>query len=51
VPGAGPALAKIFNKEPLAGWALTQLFVGLGWLVFFYPVGEAWTMAGQLFGL
>lgn len=50
VPGAGPALEKIFKKEPFAGWALTQLHVGLGWLVFFYPVNEAWTMARQLFG-
>jgi alginate O-acetyltransferase complex protein AlgI len=34
----------------LAGWAVTMLFVGLGWLLFFYPVGRALEMAGQLFG-
>jgi alginate O-acetyltransferase complex protein AlgI len=30
-------------------WAVTMLFVGIGWLVFFYPVQRAATMALQLF--
>jgi len=51
VPTAGPALARVFQKEPLAGWALTQLYAWVGWLLFFYPVSEAWQMARQLFGL
>lgn len=50
VPGLGRALAGIFGKEPLAGWLLTQLYVWLGWLLFFYPVPEAWQMAKHLFG-
>jgi alginate O-acetyltransferase complex protein AlgI len=51
IPVAGPLLSKGFNKEPLAGWALTQLFVWLGWLVFFYPAATAWGMAKLLFAL
>ncbi len=50
VPVVGKGLARVFNQEPLAGWALTQLYAGLGWLVFFYPVSDALRMAGQLFG-
>jgi alginate O-acetyltransferase complex protein AlgI len=48
---AGPAIAGIFRKEPLAGWVLTQLYVWIGWLVFFYPASIAWQMAKQLVGL
>ena len=51
IPGAGPALARIVQKEPLVGFVLTQLFVWLGWLLFFYPVAEAINMAKLLFGL
>jgi len=29
--------------------AATQMFVGLGWLVFFYPVSDALRMANLLF--
>jgi alginate O-acetyltransferase complex protein AlgI len=32
-----------------ASWAATTLFVCLGWLLFFYPVGKAAAMAWQLF--
>ena len=31
------------------GWTCTMLFVGLGWLLFFYPVDKALSMAIQLF--
>lgn len=51
LPGAGPALQRLFGKEPLAAWLITQLYVCLGWLIFFYPVPEAWRMARLLFGL
>ena len=51
IPAVGPALAQIFKKEPLAGLALTQLYAWLGWLVFFYPVEIALSMARQLIGL
>lgn len=50
VPIIGPAIAKLFEKEPVSAWVLTQVYAWLGWLVFFYPVPEAWTMAKQLFG-
>jgi alginate O-acetyltransferase complex protein AlgI len=51
LPGLGPVLEKVFNKEPLSGWFLTQLYVSVGWLLFFYPAAQAWKMAGLLFGL
>ena len=51
VPGLGSAVQKIFAKEPLSAWLLTQAFAWFGWLVFFYPLPEALRMAGQLFGL
>lgn len=50
IPVAGPLLTRGLKKEPLIGWALTQLFVWLGWLLFFYPVAAAWAMAKLLFG-
>jgi TM2 domain-containing membrane protein YozV len=49
LPLLGAGLARVFNKEPLAGWTLTQIYAGIGWLVFFYPVADAWRMTGQLF--
>jgi alginate O-acetyltransferase complex protein AlgI len=49
IPVAGPLLAKGLKKEPLVGWAMTQLFVWLGWLLFFYPVQAAWNMGRLLF--
>lgn len=48
--GWGAGIGRIFEKEPLAGFALTQLYVWLGWLLFFYPLPEAWRMARLLFG-
>jgi len=51
VPFVGPLCLKIFEREPAAALVLTQLFVWLGWLLFFYPVPEAWRMLGLLFGL
>jgi alginate O-acetyltransferase complex protein AlgI len=50
IPGAGPAVAQVFRKEPIAGWVVTQLFAGMGWLLFFYPTAVAWHMGAQLFG-
>ncbi len=49
VPVIGDKLTRIFSREPVAGWALTQLHAGIGWLVFFYPVSEALRMARLLF--
>jgi len=30
------------------GWALTQIFVGLSWIFFFFPAGEAWGVLVKL---
>jgi alginate O-acetyltransferase complex protein AlgI len=49
IPVAGPLLSMGLKKEPLVGWVITQLFVWLGWLLFFYPLPAAWTMATLLF--
>lgn len=49
VPVVGVILGRVFNQEPVAGWALTQVYVFVGWLVFFYPVPDAVRMAVQLF--
>jgi alginate O-acetyltransferase complex protein AlgI len=51
IPEVGPTLAAIFRRGAVLGWAVTQLFVTLGWLLFFYPAGEALHMARQLFGV
>lgn len=50
LPLVGPAIRRLFDKEPLAGLALTQFYAWLGWLLFFYPVAEAWRMFRLLFG-
>lgn len=49
LPILGPLLARSLGRFPLLCWAATQLFVWLGWLVFFYPVPEALRMASMLF--
>lgn len=51
LPVVGPAVSLVFKKEPWFGRILTQLFVWLGWLLFFYPVPQAWQMAKGLFNL
>jgi alginate O-acetyltransferase complex protein AlgI len=38
---AGRGLGWMFDRFPPMGWALTTLFVFLGWLFFFYPVPQA----------
>ena len=40
----GLALAAFFARFPPVGWALTLVFVLIGWLFFFYPFAEAWQM-------
>ena len=46
-----PRLAILWHADRLFFWMLTLVFVGVGWLLFFYPVGTALTMARQLIGL
>jgi alginate O-acetyltransferase complex protein AlgI len=51
IPVVSPLFRRLFAKEPLAPLFLTQLFACAGWLLFFYPVGEAFQMARLLVGL
>jgi alginate O-acetyltransferase complex protein AlgI len=46
----GQPLQTLFTKVPLVSWALTMLFVGLGWLLFFYEPTRAWSLAARLVG-
>jgi alginate O-acetyltransferase complex protein AlgI len=60
--GVGLAAGRLIERRPpaapdptaavalgLLSWAGTMLFVAIGWLLFFYPLGQAVAMAGQLF--
>jgi alginate O-acetyltransferase complex protein AlgI len=47
--GVGMTLEKIFSRTKPINWMLTQLFVWLGWLLFFYPLDKALRMARALF--
>jgi alginate O-acetyltransferase complex protein AlgI len=49
IPVLGPALQKIFEREPIAPMVVTQLYAWIGWLLFFYPLADALKMAGLLF--
>jgi alginate O-acetyltransferase complex protein AlgI len=51
IPDLGSSVMLVLRRGWILGWALTQLFAWLGWLLFFYPTHEAWHMARQLFGL
>jgi alginate O-acetyltransferase complex protein AlgI len=46
---AGSRLNAFLAKRPRLCWLLTQLFAWIGWLVFFYPVDQAWQMTKLLF--
>ena len=45
----GRGLAKLMQRVPGLAWACTMLFVGLGWLCFFYSVPECLQMIRLLF--
>jgi alginate O-acetyltransferase complex protein AlgI len=45
----GRTIAGFFSRFPFAGWAITLVFVLIGWLFFFYPFAEATQMAKMLF--
>jgi alginate O-acetyltransferase complex protein AlgI len=47
----GDAVALRLERHSHIAWALTMLFVGIGWLFFFFPLGQAFTMLGLLFGV
>lgn len=47
----GRRLHDLLARLPGVAWALTQLYVALGWLLFFYEPARAVEMAAQLFNL
>ncbi len=51
LPVVGTPLGRLFAAAPPLGWAFTQLFVWIGWLLFFFPTAQAGKMALALFGL
>jgi alginate O-acetyltransferase complex protein AlgI len=46
---AGESLSRLLQRAPVVPWALTMLFVGVGWLGFFYPVPDCFNMVRLLF--
>ncbi len=42
-------LEQVLSKLKPINWIVTQAFVWFGWLLFFYPVDQAVTMARLLF--
>ena len=44
----GRGLAAVFARLPALGWAVTLVFVSFGWLLFFYELAPACTMAAKL---
>ena len=48
-PVIGPMLERILKQEPFVSWVVTQLYVCVGWLIFFYPLRVALDLAKQLF--
>ena len=47
----GQALAARLERHPPAAWALTMLYVGIGWLFFFFPLPQALKMIQSLIGV
>jgi alginate O-acetyltransferase complex protein AlgI len=45
----GKAIGALFDRAPIVSWALTMVFVGIGWLLFFYPAKDAMRMTMLLF--
>jgi alginate O-acetyltransferase complex protein AlgI len=45
----GRGIGALLDRVPVVSWAVTMLFVGIGWLLFFYPIGEAVNMTRLLF--
>lgn len=51
LPVVGTPLSRFLAAFPPLPWLLTQAFVWIGWLLFFYPANQARDMALSLFGL
>jgi alginate O-acetyltransferase complex protein AlgI len=48
---AGEFLAGLMARRKPLAWGLTMAYVGVGWLLFFYPLHDAWRMIRVLFCL
>lgn len=46
---AGARIGAFFDRFTPLSWALTTGYVWLGWLLFFYPLPQAYKMAASLF--
>ena len=44
----GTRIGSGLDRFSVLSWLLTLVFVALGWLLFFYPVAHAWSMALKL---
>ena len=44
----GARLGSILDRFAVLSWLLTLVFVAFGWLLFFYPASQAWSMALKL---
>lgn len=49
--GIGSRLAELLARYPIVGWALTFVYVMLGWLAFFYPLARVGSMLRLLLGI
>ncbi len=45
----GAGISCILVRYGLLSWLLTMIFVGIGWLFFFYPISDAFRMTKLLF--
>jgi len=48
---AGRFLGAKLEQNPIVSWGLTMLFVGVGWIFFFYPLPQAFDMLVSLSGV
>ncbi len=49
--GVGHFLSGVLARHRPLGWGLTMVYVGVGWVLFFYPLSNAYRMIRHLFGL
>jgi alginate O-acetyltransferase complex protein AlgI len=47
-PAVGAVAGRILSRDPAICWVLTQVYVFVGWLLFFYPVPQALKLAKLL---
>jgi len=46
---SGAAIGAVFDRFPPLAWLVSTFYVWTGWLLFFYPLPQAWKMAIGLF--